>query len=165
MLKSAILVTTAIASILSIANIANAAGKSNHSIKINSAHHFTNKLIAKGKKTQIDRQDPAISRELPGISQAISQYYKEENERLAPSVRAWSGACRFLEVKSLTIVDISDKKAEVRADVNVTFYSLLGMYTKPRQWAYEKSKLNTNRSSESTITLKKDDGKWKVTNN
>jgi hypothetical protein len=165
MLKSAILVTTAIAAILSISSIANAAGKSNHIVtKPNSLHRFTSNLIAKGKKAQIERQDPAISRELPGISQAISEYFKKRNESFAPSANAWSGACGFWEVKSLTMVALSEKKAQVKAEIEQTSYSLLGMNTKPRQWAYQKIDRNGGRQSESNISLEKNDGKWKVTN-
>jgi hypothetical protein len=163
MLKSAILLTTAIGSILSISSIANAAGKSNNLItQPNSVHHFSSNLIAKGKKAQIDRQDPAISRDLPGISQAISKHYKEWNEKLAPSGNAWSGACSFIEIKSLKLTSLSELEAEVEVKTESQSYSLLGLNVKPRQWVYKKYEDSLNQKQTRKISLKKYDGKWKV---
>lgn len=169
MLKSAIVVT-AIGSILSIVNIANAAGKSNHPIaKPNSLHHFTSNLIAKGKKAQIDRQYPTVSRELPGISKAISEYYKKRNESFAPSGKLDSGSIGFWVVTSLKLVDLSDTKSEVIVELDHLGYGYKVIKTNPRQWVYNRHTVNgiekygtTITNSKTTITLEKNDKKWKV---
>jgi hypothetical protein len=160
MLKSAIIVTTAIASILSISSIANAAIKSNHIIKINSAHHFTSKLIAKGNKARLNRQDSNPSNQLTGIKQAISEYYKDRNNKEMP-LPSEPGGCFFTEVKSLKLVSFSGTDAEVKAEVHKQGYSRERISNKSLEWGYKKTIVSVKGVS--SIMLKKTDGKWKVT--
>ncbi len=161
MLKSAILVTTAIASILSISNIADAAGKSNNLItKPNSIDHFTRNLIAKGKKAQIDRQNSTPSSQLTGIKQAISEYYKDRNNKEMP-LPSEPGGCFFTEVKSLKLVSFSGNDAEVKGEVHTQGYSRERISNKSLEWGYTKTIVSVKGLS--SIMLKKSDGKWKVT--
>jgi hypothetical protein len=161
MLKSAILVGNAIASILSISSIANAAGKSNHIItKHNSVYHFNSNLIAKGKKAQIDRQNSNPSNELTGIKQAISEYYKDRNNKEMP-LPSEPGGCFFVEVKSLKLVSFSGNDAEVKGEVHKQGYSRERISNKSLEWGYTKTIVLVKGVS--SIMLKKSDGKWKVT--
>jgi hypothetical protein len=172
MLKSAIVATTAIASLLSITSIVHA-----HDRASNLTTNFSQvsradvmpsiqpriSLIAGEQEHQFTNNDAGVQTEIQSIHQAISQHYREWNERLAPSGQSWSGACSFFEVKSLKLVSLSDTSAQLEAEVESQSYSLLGIHVKPRQWAFQKME-ESRRSSKSAvkINLEKSKGKWKV---
>jgi hypothetical protein len=156
MLKSAILLTAIASSILSISSIANA-----RTISQISTSHSTNipklYLVAKQSKSTADTVPQS---DLKEIQQAISQFYKLQNEKRAPSGRSWSGACLFDEVKTLKLISFSNTEAQVSADIETTSYGLQGMRTTPRKWAFKKEKGTIEKAT--IIALDKFKGKWRV---
>ena len=155
MLKSAIVTTISIASLLSISSIADA-----RSINKKSTHHSDDRnslhFIVKQSNSSVSKSD------LNGISRAISQYYKEQNTKEMPLPQTESGACFFSEVKSLKLVFLSEDSAEVKADINRQSYTLKRIDAKPLRWSYKKNPNSVLAKGTGSILLKKFNGKWKV---
>ncbi len=164
MLKSAIVTTISIVSFCSIVSIADAKDRSSDlGTNFNRSHQPQSDLIASDREHPLTHDDAGVQTEIASIHQAISEHYRNWNERLAPSSNAWSGACSFLEVKSLKLLSLSSTNAELEAEVQSQSYSLLGVHIKPRQWAFKKyqEKYDT-RVNTTKISLEKINGKWKV---
>jgi hypothetical protein len=159
MLKSATFLTTAIASILSVSSVANARSIPKISTEYsNDIPKFY--IAAKESKSNINTVSQS---DLKEIHQAISNFYKLQNEERAPSGSSWSGACLFEEVKTLKLISFSNTAVQVSADIERTSYGLQGMRTTPRQWAFKKEKRFGVVKANEIIALDKFQGKWRVT--
>jgi hypothetical protein len=118
MLKSVLIATTAIVSLLTTTSISIAKDRS----------------IPQSSRPHSDRQQPlpastkqpklAIPQsDLQGIYQSISDYYRAKNKALI-SKPAKSGSTSFFDVKSLTLISFSKIAAEVLTEVEQKHYTL-----------------------------------------
>jgi hypothetical protein len=156
MLKSAIFTTISIASLLSLTSIADARPVDKKSIH-NPENLPTLHLTAKQSQSNISQSD------INGISQAISQYFRDKNNKEMPSSpEDDKPACWFFEVKSLKLVSLADNQAEVLAKVNAQSYEIKRISNNPPRWSYKKNYASIEAKNEHSIQLKKSNGKWKV---
>jgi hypothetical protein len=159
MLKSAILTTFSITSLLSIASIAGAG-----SIAQKSAHHSAERKIILLTAEQSIITVPAS--DLKGIRQAMSQYFKSENEQCDSVLRGIKsfvegGGCHFIEVKKLQLVEFSSMSATVAVDF-VTHDYTLHVQEDSRQPTLEKNKSVGAPIAHYSRILSKVNGKWKI---
>jgi hypothetical protein len=99
--------------------------------------------------------------EVKGINQAISQYFKEKNNKELSNCQT-GGGCFFFEIKSLKLVSLSDDSAEILAKVESQDYNMERSSSNSSQWSYEKGKIFMPAKNEHMIMLKKINQKWKV---
>jgi hypothetical protein len=151
MLKSAILTTISISLLLSITTSANAKERANY-LRSNLS---SLDLIAK------QPQSNAAQSDLQGIGQAISQYFKDKNNKEMSNGQA-GGVCFFFEVKSLKLVSLSDDNAEVLVKVAAQGYQVERASTNSSKWLYKKTQASLPAKNEHMMILKKSNGKWKV---
>jgi hypothetical protein len=150
MLKSAILTTISIALLSSITISANAQEQANHP----RSNLSSLDLIAK------QPQSNAAQSDLQGIGQAISQYFKDKNNKEMSNGQA-GGVCFFFEVKSLKLVSLSDDNAEVLVKVAAQGYQV-ERNSNSSKWLYKKTQASIPAKNEHMMILKKTSGKWKV---
>jgi hypothetical protein len=169
MLKSAILITTAIASILSIISTTDVranAKKINHYSIIDIASPFNNRsnFYLTAKKTKSGENNIPKS-DMDGIYQSISQHYQERNKKLDRSginFKNVSSVTAFFVVDSLKLISFLNGEASIESKVKEESYSYTPFTKKDREMAYKRSEL-TDRIIMEKINLKKIRGKWLVT--
>jgi hypothetical protein len=150
MLKSAILTIISISLLSSISISADAKERANYP-QLN----LSLDLIAK------QSQSNAAQSDLQGIGQAISQYFKDKNNKEMSNGQA-GGVCFFFEVKSLKLVSLSDDNAEVLVKVAAQGYQVERTSTNSSKWLYKKTQTSLPAKNEHMMILKKSNGKWKV---
>ncbi|WP_309727901.1 hypothetical protein [Chamaesiphon sp. OTE_75_metabat_556] len=151
MLKSAILTTIAISLLSSVTIVADAKERTNHP----RSNLFSLDLIAK------QSQSDAAHSDLKGIGQAISQYFKDKNNKEMSNGQA-GGVCFFFEVKSLKLVSLSDENAEVLIKVAAQGYQVERVSTNSSKWLYKKTQASIPAKIEHMMILKKSHKKWNV---
>jgi hypothetical protein len=156
MLKSSLVASISIASIFSITSIADARPVNKKSVQ-NADSLPTQSLIVKQSQSNISQAN------LNGISQAISEYYRDRNNKAIPSsLEDGKQGCWFVEVKSLRLVALADNNAEVIAKIHDQNYKVKLISDRPTQWSYNKTLASHEDKVEHQIELKKLNGKWKV---
>ncbi len=150
MLKSAIFLPLSIAILSSAPVVVDAKEQSHPQANLSSLN-----LIAK------QSQSSAAQSNLKGIGQAISEYFKDKNNKEMSNGQA-GGACFFFEVKSLKLVSLSDDNAEVIIKVAAQGYQLERTGTNSSKWLYKKTQASIPAKIEHMMMLKKSNGKWKV---
>jgi hypothetical protein len=132
-----------------------------HQSKLYSHDSVTQLLSLKQSNTSIPASD------IKGISKAIYNYYKLENERRNPLVNLPKEGYKdgypffFEEVKSLRLVSFSGTEARVSADMLTHSYELHEIETSPSRFIIRKSQFNSNRLGHYDFVLVKINGKWK----
>ena len=151
MLKSAILTTISISILSSVTIVADAKERMNHPQQNLSSLD----LIAK------QSQSNAAQSDIKGIGQAISEYFKDKNNKEMSSGQV-GGTCFFFEVKSLKLVSLADDNAEVLVKVAAQGYQVERASTNSSKWLYKKTQASLPAKNEHMMMLKKSYGKWKV---
>lgn len=158
MLKSAIIATISISSLLSITSIADAKSIDNKSTH-HSANQTTLNLTTKQPSSNINTVPVS---DLRDIHKAINNFYKSENERNDPSGKlvndGWG--CPFHEITGLQLISFSNTEALVNINMITHGYQLRLINKNPVKFVLQKRTGAIVGSR--NIKLDKVKGKWKV---
>jgi hypothetical protein len=181
MLKSAIIATISIASLLSIANITDAKPISKKSTQQSISQQKPD-LIAKKPKL-VNTNNAAIPpADLQGIRQAVFEYFGELNDRQNPTIdqdvrdykmRGNSSnstgskhSSRFIEIKSLKLTSFSTDsympRAELEVEIDAQEYDAVRIIPDPKAWVFKKHYKASGHVRGKTMRIEKFRGKWRV---
>ncbi len=148
MLRSTILTTISIVSLLSIVTIADAKERSSHQKSTHRSHAQSTLHLTTKKPSIVPQTD------LQGIHQAISAYYRDKNQALIPK-QPKNQSTKFFEVKSLKLISFAGNVAVLATEVEQKYYTLTGTSIK-------KSEPSRDKAENIRFKFEKISGKWQL---